>query len=165
MNEMGIRQLIRKFFQGKKGKEEKQNQIDTNKEVCTQNGDDFQMCINVYGFQTEVSDFWLKPIMNIPNAIIKMDIISDGRKVVVEALNNFLAEESVRPMDTKIRYLEAELQDIESLYQQVTNGGIVKFLQLRIYISACTMNEIEKQAKEVTETLASINFKGKIFLT
>ncbi|PEE37343.1 hypothetical protein CN271_31980 [Bacillus cereus] len=164
---MGIRELIRKFFQGKKGQEEKQNQIDTNKEVSTQNGDEFHTCINVYGFQTKVSDFWLNPIMNIPNAIVKMDIISDGRKVVVEALNNFLAEESVRPMDTKdyVEWIEAELQDIESLYQQVTNEGIVKFLQLRIYISAGTMNEIEKQAKEVTETLASINFKGKIFLT
>ncbi|HDR6819824.1 hypothetical protein [Bacillus thuringiensis] len=164
---MGIRQLIRNFFKGKKGQEEKQNQIATNKEVYTQNEEDFHTCINVYGFQTEVSDFWLKPIMNIPNAIVKMDIISDGRKVVVEALNNFLAEENVRPMDTKdyVEWIESELQDIESLYQQVRNGGIVKFLQLRIYISAGTMNEIEKQAKEVTEALASINFKGKIFLT
>ena len=46
-------------------------------EVYVQGGDGLQSCIHVYGYQTTVNDFWLEPIMNMPNVITTLDIISD----------------------------------------------------------------------------------------
>lgn len=133
-----------------------------------QGGDGLQTCIHVYGYQTTVNDFWLEPIMNMPNVITTLDIISDSRKVVIESINKSMAEQSVRHANAKenIERIEAEQQfkELEQLYQQVSKGEVLKRVHLRIYISARTMVELEKQAKEVMETLESYNFRGAIFL-
>lgn len=138
------------------------------KEVYVQGGDGLQTCIHVYGFQTTVNDFWQEPIMNMPNVITTLDIISDSRKVVIESINKSMAEQSVRHANAKenIERIEAEQQfnELEQLYQQVSKGEVLKRVHLRIYISARTMAELEKQAKEVMETLESFNFRGAIFL-
>ncbi|SDZ40805.1 hypothetical protein SAMN04488156_12910 [Bacillus sp. 166amftsu] len=138
------------------------------KEVYVQGGDGLQTCIHVYGYQTTVNDFWLEPIMNMPNVITTLDIISDSRKVVVESINKSMAEQSVRHANAKdnVERIEAEQQfnELETLYQQVSKGEVLKRVHLRIYISARTMTELEKQAKEVMETLESYNFRGAIFL-
>ncbi|PDX97359.1 VirB4 family type IV secretion system protein [Bacillus pseudomycoides] len=138
------------------------------KEVYVQGGDGLQTCIHVYGYQTTVNDFWQEPIMNMPNVITTMDIISDSRKVVIESINKSMAEQSVRHANAKdnIERIEAEQQfsELETLYQQVSKGEVLKRVHLRIYISARTMTELEKQAKEVMETLESYNFRGAIFL-
>lgn len=138
------------------------------KEVYVQGGDGLQTCIHVYGYQTTVNDFWQEPIMNMPNVITTLDIISDSRKVVIESINKSMAEQSVRHANAKdnVERIEAEQQfsELETLYQQVSKGEVLKRVHLRIYISARTMAELEKQAKEVMETLESYNFRGAIFL-
>lgn len=72
------------FLKRKKRKEEKKEKKLINKELVSeiqpqggihfkelyvQGGDGLQTCIHVYGYQTTVSDFWLEPIMNMPNVI------------------------------------------------------------------------------------------------
>ncbi|EOP32847.1 type IV secretion system protein VirB4 [Bacillus wiedmannii] len=171
------------FLKRKKKKEEKKEKKQINKELVSQiqpqggihfkelyvqGGDGLQTCIHVYGYQTTVNDFWLEPIMNMPNVITTLDIISDSRKVVIESINKSMAEQSVRHANAKenIERIEAEQQfkELEQLYQQVSKGEVLKRVHLRIYISARTMAELEKQAKEVMETLESYNFRGAIFL-
>ncbi|PER94491.1 type IV secretion system protein VirB4, partial [Bacillus anthracis] len=82
------------------------------KELYVQGGDGLQTCIHVYGYQTTVNDFWLEPIMNMPNVITTLDIISDSRKVVIESINKSMAEQSVRHANAKenIERIEAEQQ-------------------------------------------------------
>ncbi|PGX93686.1 type IV secretion system protein VirB4 [Bacillus cereus] len=174
---------VLQFFKRKQKNEEKKEKKQINKElvsliqpqggihfkeVYVQGGDGLQTCIHVYGYQTTVNDFWLEPIMNMPNVITTLDIISDSRKVVVESINKSMAEQSVRHANAKdnIERIEAEQQfnELETLYQQVSKGEVLKRVHLRIYISARTMTELEKQAKEVMETLESYNFRGAIFL-
>ncbi|MBO1627973.1 VirB4 family type IV secretion system protein [Bacillus arachidis] len=174
---------VLQFFKRKQKNEEKKEKKQINKElvsliqpqggihfkeVYVQGGDGLQTCIHVYGYQTTVNDFWLEPIMNMPNVITTLDIISDSRKVVVESINKSMAEQSVRHANAKdnIERIEAEQQfnELETLYQQVSKGEVLKRVHLRIYISARTMTDLEKQAKEVMETLESYNFRGAIFL-
>ncbi|MDC2867802.1 VirB4 family type IV secretion system protein [Bacillus sp. BP-3] len=137
-------------------------------EVYVQNGDGLSTCIHVYGYQTTVNDFWLDPIMNMPNVITALDIVSDSRKIVIDSINKSMAEQSVRHANAKenVDRIEAAQQfsELEELYQQVSKGEVLKRVHFRIYISARTMEELEKQAKEVMETLESYNFRGAIFL-
>lgn len=131
-------------------------------------GDGYEACVHVYDYQTSVYDFWLESIMNMPHVIVTLDVVSDNRKAVVEAINKSMAEHSVRHATAKenIDRIEASQRflELEELYHRITEGEVMKRVHLRIYISAKTLMELENQAKEVIETLESYNFRASIFL-
>ncbi len=102
-------------FKSKKSKKEKQEELKKKKgynpylvarvqpqggvsfkESYVQTGDGFSTCIHVFDYPTEVNDFWLEQIMNMPNAITTLDVMSDDRKEVVESINKSMSEQSVR---------------------------------------------------------------------
>ncbi|WP_242230092.1 VirB4 family type IV secretion system protein [Bacillus cereus group sp. BfR-BA-01329] len=131
-------------------------------------GDGFETCVHIHDFQTVVSDFWLERIMNMPNMITTLDVISDNRKEVVESINKSMSEQTVRHDTAKdnIDRIDArkQYQELEFLYNQIGEGEVMKRIHLRIYISEKTIDELEKQVKFVIETLESYNFRGAIFL-
>lgn len=131
-------------------------------------GDGFETCIHIYDTNRNVDDFWLETIMNIPNVITTLDIISDDKNEVVEAINKSMSEQSVRHDSAKenIDRIDAvqQFRELENLYEEITHGEVMKRVHLRIYVSGKTIQELEKQAKVVMDHLSSLNFKGAIFL-
>lgn len=77
--------------------------------------------------------------MNMPNAITTLDVVSDERKQVVEAINKNMSEQNARHVNAKenIDRMDAQEQylDMKELYRQVTNGEVIKRIHLRIYIA------------------------------
>ncbi|PEL51709.1 type IV secretion system protein VirB4 [Bacillus toyonensis] len=138
------------------------------KESYVQTGDGFATCIHVFDFPTEVNDFWLEQIMNMPNVITTLDVMSDDRKEVVESINKSMSEQSVRHDTAKdnIDRIDAknEFLELEALYTDLKQGEVMKRIHIRIYVSARTLDELEKQVKEIMETLESYNFRGAVFL-
>ncbi|MGG3569394.1 type IV secretion system protein VirB4 [Priestia megaterium] len=138
------------------------------KENLVRNGDGYSTCIHIYEYPTNVNDFWLEPIMNMPNAITTLDVVSDERKQVVEAINKNMSEQNARHVNAKenIDRMDAQEQylDMKELYRQVTNGEVIKRIHLRIYIAEKTIPDLEKRLKEVTHHLETHNFRGSIFL-
>lgn len=138
------------------------------KENLVRNGDGYSTCIHVYEYPTNVNDFWLEPIMNMPNAITTLDVVSDERKQVVEAINKNMSEQNARHVNAKenIDRMDAQEQylDMKELYRQVTNGEVIKRIHLRIYIAEKTVPDLEKRLKEVIHHLETHNFRGSIFL-
>ncbi|MFA1512685.1 VirB4 family type IV secretion system protein [Priestia aryabhattai] len=138
------------------------------KENLVRNGDGYSTCIHIYEYPTNVSDFWLEPIMNMPNAITTLDVVSDERKQVVEAINKNMSEQNARHVNAKenIDRMDAQEQylDMKELYRQVTNGEVIKRIHLRIYIAEKTIPDLEKRLKEVIHHLETHNFRGSIFL-
>lgn len=138
------------------------------KENLVRNGDGYSTCIHIYEYPTNVNDFWLEPIMNMPNAITTLDVISDERKQVVEAINKNMSEQNARHVNAKenIDRMDAQEQylDMKELYRQVTNGEVIKRIHLRIYIAEKTIPGLEKRLKEVIHHLETHNFRGSIFL-
>ncbi|OAH58673.1 type IV secretion system protein VirB4 [Domibacillus aminovorans] len=131
-------------------------------------GDGYEACIHIYDYQSNVSDFWLEEIMNMPNVITTLDVISENRKRVIESINKSMAEQSVRHLNSKdsIDRIEATQQyrDLEEVYQRITSGEVMKRIHLRIYVSGKTIDGLEKQVEEVIEALEALNFRGAIFL-
>ncbi|MGG3801188.1 VirB4 family type IV secretion system protein [Metabacillus fastidiosus] len=131
-------------------------------------GDGYEACVHVYDYQSNVTDFWLEDIMNMPNVITTLDIVSDNRKAVIESINKSMAEHSVRHATAKesIDRIEASQQylELEDLYQKITHGEVMKRVHLRVYVSGKTIEDLEKQVKEVIENLEAQNFRGSIFL-
>ncbi|MBN8253656.1 type IV secretion system protein VirB4 [Priestia flexa] len=138
------------------------------KENFVRNGDGYSTCIHIYEYPTNVNDFWLEPIMNMPNAITTLDVVSDERKQVVEAINKNMSEQNARHVNAKenIDRMDAQEQylDMKELYRQVTNGEVIKRIHLRIYIAEKTIPDLEKRLKEVIHHLETHNFRGSIFL-
>ncbi|MGK3722958.1 VirB4 family type IV secretion system protein [Priestia megaterium] len=138
------------------------------KENLVRNGDGYSTCIHIYEYPTNVNDFWLEPIMNMPNAITTLDAVSDERKQVVEAINKNMSEQNARHVNAKenIDRMDAQEQylDMKELYRQVTNGEVIKRIHLRIYIAEKTIPDLEKRLKEVIHHLETHNFRGSIFL-
>ncbi|PFA93452.1 type IV secretion system protein VirB4 [Priestia megaterium] len=138
------------------------------KENLVRNGDGYSTCIHIYEYPTNVNDFWLEPIMNMPNAITTLDVVSDERKQVVEAINKNMSEQNARHVNAKenIDRMDAQEQylDMKDLYRQVTNGEVIKRVHLRIYIAEKTIPDLEKRLKEVIHHLETHNFRGSIFL-
>ncbi|MED3542462.1 type IV secretion system protein VirB4 [Bacillus toyonensis] len=138
------------------------------KESYFQTGDGFGTCVHVFDFPTEVNDFWLEQIMNMPNVITTLDVMSDDRKEVVESINKSMSEQSVRHDTAKdnIDRIDAknEFLELEALYTDLKQGEVMKRIHIRIYVSTRTIDELEKQVKEILETLESYNFRGAVFL-
>jgi type IV secretory pathway VirB4 component len=138
------------------------------KENLVRNGDGYSTCIHIYEYPTNVNDFWLEPIMNMPNAITTLDVVSDERKQVVEAINKNMSEQNARHVNAKenIDRMDAQEQylDMKELYHQVTNGEVIKRIHLRVYIAEKTIPDLEKRLKEVIHHLETHNFRGSIFL-
>ncbi|PEK99403.1 type IV secretion system protein VirB4 [Bacillus toyonensis] len=138
------------------------------KESYFQTGDGLGTCVHVFDFPTEVNDFWLEQIMNMPNVITTLDVMSDDRKEVVESINKSMSEQSVRHDTAKdnIDRIDAknEFLELEALYMDLKQGEVMKRIHIRIYVSARTIDELEKQVKEILETLESYNFRGAVFL-
>ncbi|MDO8156580.1 type IV secretion system protein VirB4 [Bacillus toyonensis] len=174
-------------FKSKKSKKEKQEELKKKKgynpylvarvqpqggisfkESFFQTGDGLGTCVYVFDFPTEVNDFWLEQIMNMPNVITTLDVMSDDRKEVVESINKSMSEQSVRHDTAKdnIDRIDAknEFLELEALYTDLKQGEVMKRIHIRIYVSARTIDELEKQVKEILETLESYNFRGAVFL-
>ncbi|HDW3056838.1 TPA: type IV secretion system protein VirB4 [Bacillus cereus] len=174
-------------FKSKKSKKEKQEELKKKKgynpflvarvqpqggisfkESYFQTGDGLGTCIHVYDYPTEVNDFWLEQIMNMPNVITTLDVMSDNRNEVVESINKSMSEQSVRHDTAKdnIDRIDAknEFLELEALYTDLKQGEVMKRIHIRIYVSARTIDELEKQVKEILEILESYNFRGAVFL-
>ncbi|WP_257150629.1 VirB4 family type IV secretion system protein, partial [Bacillus toyonensis] len=100
--------------------------------------------------------------------ITTLDVMSDDRKEVVESINKSMSEQSVRHDTAKdnIDRIDAknEFLELEALYTDLKQGEVMKRIHIRIYVSARTIDELEKQVKEILETLESYNFRGAVFL-
>ncbi|SFD59917.1 type IV secretion system protein VirB4 [Bacillus sp. UNCCL81] len=137
-------------------------------EAFIRKGDGYETCIHVYDYNTLVSDMWLEPILNMPNVVATIDISTPNRKEIVDSINKSMAEQNVRHATAKdnIDRIDAResFQELSEMYDAITQGEVMKRIHLRLYISAKTLDEIERNAKDVIENLEAQNFRGSIFL-
>lgn len=131
-------------------------------------GNGYVTCLHVYKYQTDVNDFWLEPIMNMPNVICTLDAISPNKSELVESINRGMTEQSVRFDDAKssVERKDAQrtYQELDELYDDVSVGEILKTVHLRLFVKATTLDELEIETRKVMDELESMNFRSAIFL-
>lgn len=137
-------------------------------EAYVRKGDGYETCIHVYDYNSIVSDLWLEPIVNMPNVVATIDISTPNRKEIVESINKSMAEQNVRHETAKdnIDVIDAResYRELSEMYDAITQGEVMKRIHLRLYVSAKTLDELERVTKEVIENLEAQNFRGSIFL-
>ena len=64
-------------------------------------GDTYICCIHIYEFPKTIGDFWLEKLMNIPNTIAIMDILTEDTVQVKKNINLSMKEQNVRYRESK----------------------------------------------------------------
>ena len=131
-------------------------------------GNGYVSCVHIYKYQSDVNDFWLEPIINMPNVICTTDLLSAKKNDSVETINKGLNEQSARFDEAKTSIEKKDAQrtylELDQLYEQVNVGEVLKYMHIRIYVKAKTIDELEIETKKVMEELESMNFRAAIFL-
>lgn len=131
-------------------------------------GNGYVSCVHIYKYQSDVNDFWLEPIINMPNVICTTDLLSAKKNDSVETINRGLNEQSARFDEAKTSIEKKDAQrtylELDQLYEQVNVGEVLKYMHIRIYVKAKTIDELEIETKKVMEELESMNFRAAIFL-
>jgi hypothetical protein len=137
-------------------------------EAYIRKGDGYETCIHVYDYNTIVTDLWLEPIVNMPNVVATIDVSTPRRKEIIESINKSMAEQNVRHEAAKdnIDRIDAResFTELSEMYDAITQGEVMKRIHLRYYVSAKTLDELEKQTQDVMEMLEAQNFRGSVFL-
>lgn len=131
-------------------------------------GDGYITSLHVYKYQNVVNDFWLEPIINMPNVLCTIDISNANKAEVVEQINKALAEQSIRFENAKdnVERIDARKQysELSELYENITVGEILKYVNLRLYVKGKTLEELEVNTKKVMSELESMNFRSAVLL-
>ncbi|MFS0788842.1 type IV secretion system protein VirB4 [Shouchella sp. 1P09AA] len=131
-------------------------------------GDGYEVSIHIYDFQTVVSDFWLEEIMNMPEVVACLDVGTPNNLQIQSSLNKSMAEEQNRGETAKDTsdFLEAveNYNDLKEIYNEIRQGEVIKRMVLRLYVASQTIDSLELKVKKIMDDLASLNFRGSVFL-
>jgi len=132
-------------------------------------GDGYEACIHVYDYPSNVSELWLEGIMSMPDVIAVVDVATMDRDDSVSSINKSMLEHSVRFGSAKHQSERMDAQnsfnEMESLYQEISQmGEVIKMIQVRLFVHAKKMYDIEKKVDTVISELNAKSYKGQIYL-
>ncbi|MBG9754959.1 VirB4 family type IV secretion system protein [Lysinibacillus sp. fkY74-1] len=139
------------------------------KDKYIQKGDGYEACIHIWDYPTAVSKLWLEKIFSMRDVISTMDIATMPKDETVSAINKSMVEQTVRYSSGKQQSEKMDAQnsyqELESLYQGISQmGEVVKLVDIRLFVHAKTMHELEQKVQTVETDLISYGFKGTVFL-
>ncbi|OAN13398.1 VirB4 family type IV secretion system protein [Exiguobacterium undae] len=131
-------------------------------------GDGYLACLHVYKYQSTVYDFWLEPILNLPGVLTTLDIGTADKREMIRTINKSMAEQNTRFENAKdnVDRIDARetYKELNELYEQITQGETMKYLHLRLYVKAKTLDVLERQVQDAMEELEARNFRVAVFL-
>lgn len=139
------------------------------KESFVRKGDGYETCIHICEYPTNVNEFWLYEILNMDNVIVTVDISDSHRPDIVKGINESLKEQLDRYYNDKEQTekisAETKYQELMEMFQEISSKGeIIKYVVIRLYVSARTISELEDRVKEVLDNLECLAFKGAVLL-
>lgn len=139
------------------------------KDKYIQKGDGYEACIHIYDYPTTVNELWLEQLMSMRDVIVVNDIATMDKDEAVSSINKSMLEHNVRYRSAKQESermdAQSSFQEMEKLYQEISQmGEVVKLIQIRIFVYAPTIAELEQKIETIISELNSRGFKGAIFL-
>lgn len=139
------------------------------KDKYIQKGDGYEACIHIYDYPTTVNELWLEQIMSMRDVVVVNDIATMDKDEAVSSINKSMLEHNVRYRSAKQESermdAQSSFQEMEKLYHEISQmGEVVKLIQIRIFVYAPTIAELEQKIETIISELNSRGFKGAIFL-
>ncbi len=133
-------------------------------------GTGYQSCIHVYEYPEKVENNWLSTLMNITGTIAVLDVKTEDTQEVKRNLNRSMEEQDLRyqmsehpadKYDAKQKYSE-----MKKIFDEINRmKEIIKLIHIRIYVAGLTLQDLEKNVKEILAELNnSKSYKASIML-
>lgn len=139
------------------------------KENYIKKGDGYEACIHIYDFPTTCGDFWLNSLSNISNDVVTtIDVRTADMSKLPDTLNKAI-NENLQRKNEKNNYeaikAAAKVQDLAELTTDIVqHNEVVKYIIIRYYVYAKTLNELDDKVKSILTELETKTFKGAVFL-
>lgn len=140
------------------------------KDTYVKKGDGYESCIHIYDYPSEVSEFWLKSLIEeFTETIITVDIETGNRNAILKKIDRAITEHGSRIDDSRDNVSaiksSSEANDLVNLVHDLTkNDEMMKYIVIRIFLYERTLEDLHKKEKEVLDKLEGLRFKGAIFL-
>ncbi len=132
-------------------------------------GDGYEACLHVYQYPKFLDTHWLSTVININNVVAVVDIGTDDMLQVKKNINKSMKEHSLRYSTSREATEKADAQhryqENERLYQEISQlGEIVKLIHIRLFLSARTIENLDKEVQKIQNYLESNGYKSTVFL-
>lgn len=132
-------------------------------------GTGYEACVHIYDYKISIDNYWLNPILNMDNVVAIVDVSTENTEDANNNLNKSMNEQDSRYDEARNRREMNEardrLQELQTLYDEINSfEEIVKLIHIRLFVSALTKEELEKNIAAITTKLRGKGFKGAVFL-
>lgn len=140
------------------------------KDKYIKKADGYEACIFIHQYPTQANKFWMLKLMGKrENVIVTYDIATGSRHRLFKKLNNALIEQENRAQTdkSKVGQIRArnEYNKLTNLTESIENNGeVLKEVYARIYVSARTKEELDKDISDILKELEEKNFRGIVNL-
>lgn len=132
-------------------------------------GTGYETCITIYETPTDVDDFWLGQLMTLDKTIVSIDMRTKERQEIKSNLSQGITEYIDRMHNDKDAVSRGEAKEgydeLSELLRSIRNGGeVIKECVIRIFINGKTIDDVDKQIKDITSFLNAVDFKGAVYM-
>lgn len=132
-------------------------------------GTGYESCIHIWDFPPTLTDYWLSKLCNGENTIVTIGVHTEDLLEVKKNLNKSIEEQGSRKKlanDFKDFYAaDRRQQEMQRLYDEIESmGEVIKSVQIRIFVAAKTLEELEKANERIIGKLESDTYRGAVFL-
>lgn len=131
----------------------------------------YALCLEVYGFPSLVSTFWLSTLMNNYGVIAVLDIAtaSNEEGKVSKDLDHSMAElgDQIDHMNSNMEQKEAlhEYGLLNELADDLTAAGeVVKLVRCHLFVPGDTRQEADEKAARLMKELAARQYENAVYL-
>ena len=132
-------------------------------------GDGYVACVHIYEYPKFLSPHWLSKVLNLDNVIAAVDIHTENTVEVMKNINKSMREQDSRfksaKNPTEAKDAARRYQELDALYDELSAmGEIVKLIAIRLFVSAKTLDELDKLCKGTMDYLEANGYRSAIFL-
>ena len=129
-------------------------------------GEGWEACIHIYQFPRHVPLLWLTSLVNIDGAVTTLDVSTKDKLEVQRNINRSIQEQSLRYTSANaVSERMARYDELTGLYDEISNmGEVVKIVHAKIFLSAQTLEELDKNIGGTLNHLESHGYKAAVFL-
>lgn len=132
-------------------------------------GQNYEACLHIYDYPQKLKPFWLCTLLNINNVVATLDIHTESPESVKSNIDKSTSEQGSRANSaknlTEVRDAQKKMAELDHLYQKIQDmGEVVKSVDIRLFISAPTLYELDQKIADVSSHLSKYDYKSTIYL-
>ncbi|MFB8625924.1 VirB4 family type IV secretion system protein [Enterococcus casseliflavus] len=132
-------------------------------------GDGTYACLHIYQLAKRPAPFWLTTIMNNQNSITKFDLAPIDKEVILSDIDKAMRELDSQAEENRTRTQRNEavneFRSLERYANEINQGDEVsKMVDIRIYVTADTQEELEKEVGDLRRSLKAMGYKSVSYI-